>query len=79
MAKKIINPEDQDQKEPVEEIETKATGNVEGIPVHIEEILKKKPVYESLYIDSNGGCFTENTPANIRGNAILYKNPFHKQ
>lgn len=79
MAKKIINQEDQDKKEPVEKIENKAIENVEEIPVHIAEILKKNLIYESLYIDSYGGCFTEDTPENIRGNAILYKNPFHKQ
>ncbi|GAB6119670.1 hypothetical protein [Dysgonomonas termitidis] len=79
MAKKIINPEDQEQKETVENTENKAEENTEEIPAHIEEVLKKNTKYESLYIDSYGGCFTGDTPANIRGNAILYKNPFYKQ
>lgn len=44
---------------------------------HIEDILKIYPQYESLYIDSEGGVFTTDTNQNIRGKAILYKNPYH--
>lgn len=43
---------------------------------HILAILKKFPAYESLYIDTHGGTYTPNTPAAIRGNATLYKNPY---
>lgn len=44
---------------------------------HVEDILKIYPQYESLYIDSKGGVFTTDTNQNIRGKAILYKNPYH--
>ena len=44
---------------------------------HVEDILKIYPQYESLYIDSEGGVFTTDTNQNIRGKAILYKNPYH--
>ncbi|MBF0648673.1 hypothetical protein IR083_07560 [Dysgonomonas sp. GY75] len=53
--------------------------DINEMPPHIAGILKKNTKYESLYIDSHGGCFTPDTPAGIRGSAILYKNPFHKQ
>ena len=43
---------------------------------HILAILKKFPTYESLYIDTHGGTYTPNTPAAIRGKAVLYKNPY---
>ena len=43
---------------------------------HILAILKKFPAYESLYIDTHGGTYTPNTPATIRGKAVLYKNPY---
>ena len=43
---------------------------------HILAILKKFPAYESLYIDTHGGTYTPNTPAAIRGKAVLYKNPY---
>lgn len=43
---------------------------------HILTILKKFPAYESLYIDTHGGTYTPNTPAAIRGKAVLYKNPY---
>lgn len=46
------------------------------IPPHALDLLKKYPRYESLYIDSHGGTFTPNTPASVRGKAVLYKNPF---
>jgi hypothetical protein len=35
--------------------------------------------YGKLYIDSHGGVYTEDTPENIRGNAVLYDNPFYRQ
>lgn len=44
---------------------------------HVEDILKIYPQYESLYIDNKGGVFTIDTNQNIRGKAILYKNPYH--
>ena len=44
---------------------------------YVEDLLKIYSQYESLYIDSKGGVFTTDTNQNIRGNAILYKNPYH--
>lgn len=41
-------------------------------------ILKSFSTYASLYIDRHGGVYTPDTPHTIRGNAVLYTNPFHK-
>ena len=46
---------------------------------HILATLKKFPAYESLYIDAHGGTYTPNTPAAIRGKAVLYKNPYFNE
>uniref|UniRef100_UPI0035635399 hypothetical protein n=1 Tax=Bacteroides fragilis TaxID=817 RepID=UPI0035635399 len=41
-------------------------------------ILRAFPAYASMYIDHQGGTYTPGTPERIRGNAVLYKNPYHK-
>lgn len=43
------------------------------------DVLKVFPTNESLYVDKHGGAFTTDTPKSIRGNAVLYKNPFFKK
>jgi hypothetical protein len=48
------------------------------IPPGVDEILKSFRSYETLYVDTHGGVFTSDTPENIRGKAILYKNPHYK-
>jgi len=48
------------------------------IPAFADEILKTKTAYETLYIDSRGSAYVANTPKNIRGSAVLYKNPHYK-
>lgn len=42
-------------------------------------LLKKFPAYPSLYIDVHGGTFSPDTPASIRGKAVLYRNPFYNE
>ena len=51
----------------------------ESVPPQVLDLLKKYPAYESLYIDSHGGTYTPNTPAAIRGKAVLYKNPYFNE
>ncbi len=57
----------------------KETPGVREIPPHIEETLKLYRGYETLYIDAHGGAYSPDTPESIRGNAILYQNPFFNQ
>jgi hypothetical protein len=49
----------------------------DNYPAFVKTILKSFSGYESLYIDSHGGFFTTATAPRIRGNAILYKNPYY--
>jgi hypothetical protein len=47
-------------------------------PPFVEVMLKAFPGYELLYVDSHGGTYAPNTSPQVRGNAVLYKNPYHK-
>lgn len=53
------------------------SGAREATNPHTLELLKKFPTYESLYIDSHGGTFSAQTPSSLRGDAVLYKNPYY--
>lgn len=74
-----MQPEEVVAEKPVQvtpaETEKKTVAET-AIPPHALELLKKYPRYESLYIDTHGGTYTPNTPAAIRGKAVLYKNPY---
>lgn len=50
----------------------------ENFPPLVEAMLKAFPSHEMLYIDSQGGAYTKNSMPCIRGNAVLYKNPYCK-
>ena len=50
----------------------------EDIPAYVEKVLKCHPDQEELYVDPKGGAYTKGTQPNLRGDAILYKNPFYK-
>lgn len=45
---------------------------------HTLDILRAFPAYASIYIDTQEGIYTPDTPEKLRGNAVLYKNPYHK-
>jgi len=62
---------------PVQEQKRAATGKTE-IPEYVTRILKAFSTYKELYIDIRGGAFAPDSPANVRGNATLYKNPYFK-
>lgn len=44
----------------------------------VMQILKVYPNYESLYVDRHGSAYVPDTPAILRKEAVLYKNPFYK-
>ena len=41
-------------------------------------VLQSFPTHEALYVDRHGGAFTPDTPVGMRGDAVLYTNPFYK-
>jgi hypothetical protein len=72
-------PQPQLQPQPQAQKQAQAEMPLAGsYPPSVEAILKSFPAYESLYIDSHGGIYTPTTAPVVRGNAILYKNPFYK-
>lgn len=42
------------------------------------DVLRTFTGYATLYVDRHGGAFSPDTPAAIRGGAMLYRNPFFK-
>jgi len=70
--------EEQVQTKTEQTAETVAETQEKANP-HILELLKKFPAYESLYIDTHDGTYAPNTPAAIRGEAVLYKNPYFNE
>lgn len=48
------------------------------IDEQVRQILKVYPNYESLYVDRHGSSYTPDTPAMLRKEAVLYKNPFYQ-
>lgn len=59
--------------------ETVTTSPVVIVPPFAMNTLKAFKEYESLYVDDKGGAYTPDTKQNLVGEAILYKNPYHKQ
>lgn len=58
--------------------ETAVESEDEDIPEQALRILGLYPKEKSLYIGNHGGVYTLDSPQSVRGNAILYKNPFYK-
>lgn len=50
----------------------------ENIPEDVKSVLKCFPDEEELYVSKFGGAFPKDSEPFVRGNAILYKNPFYK-
>lgn len=81
--------EDQEQTAPVQVGENEAqeqtatitkVAEVTGeLPKHVKKLLETYSKYAALYIDTKGGVYTEETQPNLRGDAILYQNPYYKQ
>lgn len=54
------------------------TAQSEDIPEDVKAILKCFPNEEELYVSKYGGTFPKDSEPFVRGNAILYRNPFYK-
>lgn len=44
----------------------------------VMQVLRVYPAYPDLYVDHHGGAYTPDTPASMRRDAVLYKNPFYE-
>lgn len=43
----------------------------------VDHALKLHPDHKQLYVSKHGGTYTVDTPEFIRGNAVLYDNPYY--
>jgi len=60
------------------ESETETAAQSEDIPEDVKAVLKCYPEEAELYVSKYGGTFPKDSEPFVRGNAILYKNPFYK-
>lgn len=65
-------------EETKEETETKVEAQTTDIPDTANAMLKLYSDMEYAYVNAKGGVFTKETSASVRGNAVLYKNPYFK-
>lgn len=78
----IENPETTENPETVEnpetggEVEKTETGTVEPTDAGILKTLKCFPELDEAYVDAVGSVFTKDTPVDLVGRAVLYKNPY---
>ena len=77
-------PQAEEKKRKAEKVEkpnavTEKTVRVEELPDYAKRVLALYPDKPMLYVSKSGGVFEPNTSANMRGNAVLYKNPFYKK
>ncbi|MGN1229074.1 MAG: hypothetical protein ACI4T5_05390 [Prevotella sp.] len=69
---------------PVEEAPEEAPAQVENqekaeVPSNVDKILRMYPNYAKLFIDQQGGVYTEDSKHLTKAGAILYQNPYFKQ
>ena len=62
----------------VEETKPEPMAKEKDIPKDMLKILAIFPEMEFLYVGKSGGIWRNGTPKSIRGNAVLYKNPYFK-
>lgn len=69
---------------PVEETPEETPAQVENqekaeVPSNVDKILRMYPNYAKLFIDQQGGVYTEDSKHLTKAGAILYQNPYFKQ
>ena len=57
-------------------VEKTKTGAIEPTDAGILKTLKCFPELDEAYVDSIGSVFTKDTPVDLVGKAVLYKNPY---
>ena len=72
----IENPEKTENPETGVKVEKTKTGAIEPTDAGILKTLKCFPELDEAYVDSIGSVFTKDTPVDLVGKAVLYKNPY---
>ena len=70
------NPEIPEIPETGVKVEKTKTGAIEPTDAGILKTLKCFPELDEAYVDSIGSVFTKDTPVDLVGKAVLYKNPY---
>lgn len=83
MAKKVVSPDSQNVVENITDKPENKQDNLMSVEAVVPqdnsvlELLKKFPNYDVIYVNRLGGTYSYDTAASIRGDAVLYKNPFY--
>lgn len=73
----LVGEQPQNQEET--QVKQKTDVNSDEIPAFVDKLLKTYARYSALYVDAKGGVYTEDAQPIVRGDAILYQNPYYKQ
>lgn len=65
------------KRQKVKEPQVTAPPSLEEIPDNVKGILKAFNNQPELYVSTTGRVFSPGAKPSLRGNAILYKNPFY--
>ena len=69
-------PETTENPETGVEVEKTEAGAIEPTDAGILKTLKCFPELDEAYVDAFGSVFTKDTPVDLVGKAVLYKNPY---
>lgn len=73
---KTESPEKTENPETGVKVEKTKTGAIEPTDAGILKTLKCFPELDEAYVDAVGSVFTKDTPVDLVGKAVLYKNPY---
>ena len=77
-TEEVEKPKDKPKTRKKEVIEEATGGENEELPEQALRVLELYPNEKSLYIGKHGGAYSISASQSVRGNAVLYKNPFYK-
>ena len=78
-TEKVEETLEQHEAPVVEPKQAQEADKEQEIPAYALEVLAIYPKMEWLYVGRGGRIFRNGTPESVRGNAVLYKNPYFKK
>lgn len=84
VAQEVVNTPATPVEKTPEETPEETPAQVENqekaeVPSNVDKILRMYPNYAKLFIDQQGGVYTEDSKHLTKAGAILYQNPYFKQ
>lgn len=77
-VEKVDNSPEQREIPAAEQEQVQEAEKEQVIPAYALEVLALYPKMEWLYVGKGGRTYRNGTPESVRGNAVLYKNPYFK-